>query len=49
VVGVDVGNAVTPSTGPPTYDGVLYIMHMGDGTIGYRLCVTISSQKTVNL
>jgi len=33
VVGVDAGNAVTPSTGPPTSDGVLYIMHMGDGTI----------------
>jgi len=33
VVGVDVGNAVTPSTGPPTSDGVLYILHMGDGTI----------------
>ena len=33
VVGVDAGNAVTPSTGPPTSDGVLYILHMGDGTI----------------
>ena len=33
VVGVDAGNAVTPSTGPPTADGVLYILHMGDGTI----------------
>ena len=32
-VGVDAGNAVTPSTGPPTSDGVLYILHMGDGTI----------------
>jgi len=30
VVGVDAGNAVTPSTGS---DGVLYILHMGDGTI----------------
>jgi len=30
VVGVDAGNAVIPSTGP---DGVLYILHMGDGTI----------------
>ena len=26
-------NAVTPSTGPPTSDGVLYILRMGDGTI----------------
>jgi len=33
VVGVDAGNAVTPSTGPPTSDGVLYILHMGDETI----------------
>ena len=33
VVGVDAGNAVTPSTGPPTSDGVLYILHMSDGTI----------------
>jgi len=33
VVGVDVNNAVIPSTGPPTSDVVLYILHMGDGTI----------------
>jgi len=33
MVGVDAGNAVTPSTGSPTSDGVLYILHMGDGTI----------------
>ena len=33
VVGVDAGNAVTPSTGLPTSDGVLYILHMGGGTI----------------
>ena len=33
MVGVDAGNAVTPSTGPPTSDGVLYILHMCDGTI----------------
>ena len=33
MVGVDAGNAVTPSTGPPTSVGVLYILHMGDGTI----------------
>ena len=26
VVGVDAGNAVTPSTGTPTADGVLYIL-----------------------
>jgi len=47
VVGVDAGNAVTPSTGPPTADGVLYIL---TGAMErYRLCVTSSSQKTVNL
>jgi len=33
VVGVDAGNAVTPSMGPPTFDSVLYILHMGDETI----------------
>ena len=33
VVGVDAGNDVNPSTGPPTSDGILYILHMGDGTI----------------
>ena len=35
VVGVDADNAVTPSTGPPTAGGVLYIQHShrGDGTI----------------
>ena len=49
VVGVDAGNAVSPSTGPPTSDGILYILHMNDRTIPYRLCITISSQKTVNL
>ena len=36
---------VTP--GPPTADGVLYILT--GATERYRLCITISSLKTVNL
>ena len=33
VVGFDAGKAVTLSTGPPTSDGVFYILHMSDETI----------------
>jgi len=47
VVGVEAGNAVIPSMGPPTADGVLYIP---TGAMErYRLCMTIGSQKIVNL